>query len=101
MVTMREARQTSTRPLALRETGSWPTHRGRPACAGPDVLSLTLAANDGARMAQAEFVSGNFFATPHVTPFLGRFFDTSDDGVGAAAAAVLSHRLWEVRFGAE
>lgn len=52
-------------------------------------------------MAQAELVSGNYFATLRVSPFLGRFFDASADREPATPAVVLSHRLWEVRFGAD
>jgi ABC-type antimicrobial peptide transport system permease subunit len=51
-------------------------------------------------MAQAELVSGNYFETLHVTPFVGRFFDAAADREGGPLLAVLSHRLWQLRFGA-
>ena len=65
---------------------------------------LSLAASDrddGARMAQAELVSGNYFETLRVAPFLGRFFDERADGEGSPLLAVLSHRLWQRRFGSD
>src|SRR5688500_14615220 len=102
MVGIREPRQTSTRPFALREYRRLAdASKAAGTLLARTFFPLSLAANDGARMAQAELVSGNYFATLQVTPFLGRFFDTSDDREGAAPAAVLSHRLWEVRFGAD
>ncbi len=52
-------------------------------------------------MVQTELVSGNYFETLRQTPFLGRFFGASADREGAAPQAVLSHRLWQVRFGAD
>ena len=102
MVAIREPRQTSTRPFALREYRQLAdASKAAGTLLARTFFPLSLAANDGARMAQAELVSGNYFATLQVTPFLGRFFDNSDDREGAAPAAVLSHRLWEVRFGAD
>jgi predicted permease len=102
MVAIREPRQTATRPFSLHEyrrlaDGS----KAAGMLLARTFFPLSLAATDGARMAQAELVSGNYFATLRVTPFLGRFFQASDDREGAAPAAVLSHRLWEVRFGAD
>ena len=101
MVAIREPKQTSTRPFALREYRqlaevSQPTGM----LLARTFFPLSLAGEDGARMAQAELVSGNYFATLRASPFLGRFFDASADREHATPAAVLSHRLWEVRFGA-
>jgi predicted permease len=101
MVAIREPRQTSTRPFALREyrqlaEASKPTGM----LLARTFFPLSLAGEDGARMAQAELVSGNYFETLRVSPFLGRFFDASADRERVTPAAVLSHRLWEGRFGA-
>ena len=62
---------------------------------------LSLASADGARMAQAELVSGNYFDTLRAGPFVGRFFDEGVDREGSAPLAVLSHRLWQLRFAAQ
>jgi predicted permease len=102
MVAIREARQTSTRPFALREyrqlaRASQPTGM----LLARTFFPLSLVGEDGARMAQAELVSGNYFATLRVSPFLGRFFDANADREHAPLVTVLSHRLWEVRFGAD
>jgi predicted permease len=47
----------------------------------------------GARM------SGNFFDVLGVTPALGRLLTDADDRLDAPFVAVLSHRLWQRRFG--
>jgi predicted permease len=44
-------------------------------------------------------VSWSFFDTLRARPLLGRTFRSEDDTIGAARVAVLSHRLWEERFG--
>ncbi|HXK12019.1 MAG TPA: ABC transporter permease [Vicinamibacteria bacterium] len=46
-------------------------------------------------------VSANFFSTLGVQALLGRTFRLEEDGAGAARVAVLSHRLWRDRFGAD
>lgn len=62
---------------------------------------LSLSAADGAQMAQAELVSGNYFDVLRVKPFAGRFFDTTGDRPGGELQGVLSHALWRRRFGAD
>ena len=46
-------------------------------------------------------VSAAFFSLLGVTPALGRDFRPEDDRVGAERVAILSHRLWRDRFGAD
>jgi putative ABC transport system permease protein len=47
-------------------------------------------------------VSGNYFASLGIQPFLGRFISDEDDGApGTGAVAVLSHSLWRTRFAAD
>ena len=46
-------------------------------------------------------VSGNFFAVLGVPPALGRSFRDDEDRPGAAAVVVISHALWERRFGSD
>jgi predicted permease len=62
---------------------------------------LSLNVDGQAEMAHAQVVSGNYFAGLGVTAALGRALTTEDDRVGAAAAAVISHRYWQRRFGGD
>ena len=50
---------------------------------------------DGAR------VSGEFFQVFGVRPAVGRWISPEDDRPGAAGTAVLSHGLWQQRFGGD
>ena len=45
-------------------------------------------------------VTGEFFKMMGVTPELGRPLDEQDDQPGRETVAVISHRLWQVQFGA-
>jgi predicted permease len=44
-------------------------------------------------------VSGNYFDVVQVAPAAGRFFTLDDDRATAEPTAVISHRLWQERFG--
>ena len=103
MVALRE--QGSTRPFALREYRELSEQSTATSMLlARTFFPLSLAASDrddGARMAQAELVSGNYFETLRVAPFLGRFFDERAGREGNPLLAVLSHRLWQRRFGSD
>ena len=45
-------------------------------------------------------VTGEFFKTMGIAPELGRPVDEQDDQPGQETVAVISHRLWQVQFGA-
>jgi len=49
---------------------------------------------------QAQLVSTAFFPTLGVQPVIGRWFNPSEDVPGGNSVAVLSHRFWRERFGA-
>ena len=49
----------------------------------------------------AERVSGNLFETLRARPLIGRTFTGPEDAVGAEPVVVLSHALWQERFGGE
>jgi hypothetical protein len=104
MVALREPKQRSTRPFGLREYRELSEQSTATSMLlARTFFPLSLAASDrddGARMAQAELVSGNYFETLRVAPFLGRFFDERDDREGVPPVVILSHRLWQSRFGA-
>ncbi|MGH9158564.1 MAG: ABC transporter permease [Vicinamibacteraceae bacterium] len=99
MVALREPKQSSVRPFALGE------YRDLARRADSTVMllartyfPLSLASEADTRMTQAELVSGNYFETLRVKPFLGRLFDERADRDGSTPLVVLSHRLWERRF---
>ena len=48
-----------------------------------------------------EFVSGNFFRTLGVRPWIGRLFTDEDDQEGAPAVAVMSYRIWHDKYGSD
>jgi putative ABC transport system permease protein len=48
-----------------------------------------------------QYVSGNFFRTLGVQPWLGRLMTDSDDQMGAPPVAVLSYRVWQSKYGSD
>jgi predicted permease len=67
-----------------------------------DFDSFNLTAGEAAGRAEAALVSGNYFDVLRVTPALGRAFSPDEAArPGGAAVAVISHGLWQRRFGAD
>jgi putative ABC transport system permease protein len=48
-----------------------------------------------------EYVSGNFFKTLGVQPWIGRLMSDADDQEGATPVAVMSYRVWHEKYGAD
>jgi predicted permease len=48
-----------------------------------------------------EYVSGNFFRTLGVQPWIGRMFTDEDDKEGAPPVAVMSYRIWHDKYGSD
>jgi len=48
-----------------------------------------------------EYVSGNFFRTFGVQPWIGRLLTDADDQEGAPPVAVMSYRVWKEKYGAD
>ena len=48
-----------------------------------------------------EYVSGNFFRTLGVQPWMGRMMTDDDDRKGAPSVAVMSYRVWHEKYGAD
>src|SRR6266851_1962453 len=48
-----------------------------------------------------EYVSGNFFRTFGVQPWIGRLLTDEDDREGAPPVAVMSYRIWHDRYGSD
>jgi putative ABC transport system permease protein len=58
-----------------------------------------LTGEDNPERVPAASVTGELFDTLGVTPLLGRTLSPADSSPGAAATVVLSHGLWQRRFG--
>ena len=54
-----------------------------------------------AKPLRSEYVTGNYFSTLGVKPFVGRTFSPDDDKASAPPAVVLSHRIWQAEYGAD
>ncbi|HKQ61525.1 MAG TPA: ABC transporter permease [Candidatus Polarisedimenticolaceae bacterium] len=64
--------------------------------------TLNLSGGGGTERAWGKIVSANYFAVLGVRPALGRGFLPEEDGpAGAHPVAVISHGLWQRRFGAD
>jgi predicted permease len=48
-----------------------------------------------------QYVSGNFFRTLGVQPWMGRLMTDGDDRLGAPLVAVMSYRVWESKYGSD
>jgi putative ABC transport system permease protein len=67
----------------------------------PSLVALSGGAGEPEQV-DAEIVSPGYFATLRVAPALGRAFNPDEDGApGAAPVALLSDRLWRLRYGAD
>ena len=64
-------------------------------------IARTITGEGEPERLNGQYVSWEFFQTLGVTPLLGRALSTDDDRPNAPAVAVLSHGLWQRRFGAD
>jgi len=48
-----------------------------------------------------EYVSGNFFKTFGIQPWIGRLLTEEDDQEGSSSVAVMSYRIWRDKYGAD
>src|SRR5947207_2974718 len=67
--------------------------------AAMDWRSFNLIGGGEPEKIQAYGVSANFFPLLGVKPALGRSFLPEEDRPGAHRVVILSHRLWQTRFG--
>jgi putative ABC transport system permease protein len=63
--------------------------------------ALTLSGADGPEMAPGARVASNFFSVLGVSPLLGRAFLPGEDQANQPNLVILSHGLWQRRFGAD
>src|SRR5215217_1814094 len=64
-------------------------------------LPVNVTGNGDPERLNAAAVTGNYFQTFGVTPVLGRGFTVENEKNGQDQVAVLSHDLWQRRFGAD
>ena len=57
--------------------------------------------SDAAQSYPGEFVSGNYFSMFGLRPYAGRTLTAADDVAGAPPVAMMSHRLWQERYGSD
>ncbi len=62
---------------------------------------IVLTGKDEPARLQASVVSADFFALLRVKPLRGRVFLPEEDKVGGAPVVVVSHALWQSRFGGD
>jgi putative ABC transport system permease protein len=63
--------------------------------------TVILTGVDEAEQLFGQFVSANLFSTLGVSPTIGRHFRPEEENVGEYAVAILSHQLWQRRFGGD
>src|SRR5215472_2748921 len=70
--------------------------------AGSAGLGVRSAGSQGhVETRNGEYVSGNFFKTFGVQPWIGRLFTDEDDQEGAPPVAVMCYRIWHDKYGAD
>jgi putative ABC transport system permease protein len=65
-----------------------------------DPLNISVIENDAASYVNLARVTGDFFDVLGVRSMLGRALTRADDVLGAEPVAVITHGLWERRYGA-
>jgi len=64
-------------------------------------MDLNFNAGGHAEVVSAQVVSGNYYSALGVPAAAGRTITDADDNAGVTPVAVLSHRFWTNRFGAD
>jgi len=57
--------------------------------------------SEPAKFERSEYVSGNYFSTFGIQPFLGRMLTPADDVQGAPPAVVVSYQEWQSEYGSD
>ena len=66
-----------------------------------DLDAFTILGGDRPDQVRGAWVTPGFFELHGIEPALGRGFLPSESGAGAASVAVLSHGLWQRRYGGD
>ena len=64
-------------------------------------VDFTMIGFGEPRVVKAGVVNGKYFEVMGLRPVVGRLLSSTDDGPGAASAAVLTHRFWTSRFNSD
>lgn len=64
-----------------------------------DAAPYNVADAAGAEQVTGEMISPSYFSLLGIEPHIGRLLEDTDDVVGAAPVAVISHALWQRRYG--
>jgi putative ABC transport system permease protein len=64
-------------------------------------VSFNLGGRGAPERISGALVSADFFRTLGITPLLGRYFAEGEDRPGADGVTVISHALWQRRFGGD
>ena len=64
-------------------------------------IGFTMIGLGEPRVVRAGVVGGSYFDVMGLRPVQGRLLDATDDGPGAAGAAVLTHRFWTTSLGSD
>jgi putative ABC transport system permease protein len=68
--------------------------------AGHNLVGVRRSGNNkSAESYTTEFVSGNYFSTFGILPYIGRAIMPQDDDKGAPAVAMMTFRTWQQKFG--
>jgi predicted permease len=71
------------------------------AASGSLILPMTLTGSGEPERLNASIITGNYFDTCGVRPALGRGFSLENEKTGQDQVAVLSHAIWQTRFGGD
>ena len=69
--------------------------------AGPNRMSVRRQTDHVGLSLRSEYVTGNYFSTFGIKPYVGRMFNPSDDTQGSTPVAVLSFRTWQTNYGSD
>ncbi len=70
--------------------------------AGNSGLSVRrMGSEQAAQAGNGEYVSGNYFRTFGIGPWVGRVINENDDREGGAPVVVMSYRTWQQKFGSD
>jgi hypothetical protein len=69
--------------------------------AGPNRMSVRRESDRVAKPLRSEYVTGNYFSTFGIRPFVGRLFANDDDQPASAPVTVISYHVWQSTYGSD
>jgi putative ABC transport system permease protein len=90
------------KPVTELQYRAWRERTGQFAATGAfESIPAVIRAGDWPEQIDAALVTASLFPALGVRPALGRLFTDDDDVRGAARVVILSHELWQSRFGGD